>query len=212
MTTRIWSQNLLKMELYVITLKKKSMSISQKQKWLLISRMISDFGLSTTKKALSLGEQGGAPERFAYNSKPYEKYKDDPKFSKLFDEKMAKHYKDQPHLSDVYSYGLVVWEIATNDMVLYPEVKNVVSLLEIKIRDDIKDLVKALDRKNVPTIFRYVIKECCVFDPLKRIDLIEIILDLKNMYKNIVWNDHGRSHFLKGEFQEAINNYTEYKN
>ncbi|RIB13982.1 hypothetical protein C2G38_2097069 [Gigaspora rosea] len=28
------------------------------------------------------------------------------------------------------------------------------------------------------------------------------------MYKNIVWNDHGRSHFLKGEFQEAINNYT----
>ncbi|KAF0516114.1 tyrosine-protein kinase CSK [Gigaspora margarita] len=159
---------------------------------------ISDFGLSTSKKALSLGEQAGgapkwrAPERFAYNSKPYEKYKDDSKFSKLFDEKMAKHYKDQPHLSDVYSYGLVVWEIATNGMVLYPGLKNVVSLLEIKIRDDINDLVEALDRKNVPPIFRYVIKKCCEFDPLKRIFLEQVIFDLKDMYKNIVWNGRGR--------------------
>ncbi|KAF0345700.1 tetratricopeptide repeat protein, partial [Gigaspora margarita] len=83
---------------------------------------IADFGLSTTKEALSLGEQAGgaqkwrAPERLAYNPNPFKEYKDDTRFSKIFNETMVKHYKDRPQLSDAYSYGLVVWEIATNGM------------------------------------------------------------------------------------------------
>ncbi|CAG8666280.1 14910_t:CDS:2 [Gigaspora rosea] len=105
---------------------------------------IADFGLSTTKEALSLGDQAGA-----YYPKQCEKYKDDPRFSKIFNETMAKHYKDRPQLSDVYSYGLVVWEIATNGMMLYPNI-NLESLLNAKVRDDTNDLDEILDRKDCP--------------------------------------------------------------
>ncbi|CAG8638244.1 11670_t:CDS:2 [Gigaspora margarita] len=165
---------------------------------------IADFGLSTTKEALSLGEQAGgaqkwrAPERLAYNPNPFKEYKDDTRFSKIFNETMVKHYKDRPQLSDVYSYGLVVWEIATNGMTLYPNIKkDPEPLLKIKVRDDINDLEEILDRKDCPGILKHVIKKCCEFDPLKRMSFEEVVIELQNKFRNIVWNDRGRSHFLE---------------
>ncbi|CAG8597441.1 5874_t:CDS:2 [Gigaspora margarita] len=147
---------------------------------------IADFGLSTTKEALSLGEQAGgalkwrAPERLAYNPKPFKEYKDDPRFSKIFNETMVKHYKDRPQLSDVYGYGLVV---------LYPNIKNEEALLNVKVCDDINDLEEILDRKDCPGILKHVIKKCCEFNPLQRMSFEEVVIELQNKFRNIVWND-----------------------
>ncbi|CAG8621847.1 23862_t:CDS:2, partial [Gigaspora margarita] len=164
---------------------------------------IADFGLSITKEALSLGEKAGgallwrAPERFA-DYKPFKnQYASKPEFSKIFDENMAKLYKDRPQLLDVYSYGLIVWEITTNGMNLYSDIKNNESLLRVKMREDINDLEEILVQKDVPGIIKTIIKKCCEFDPLKRISFEQVIFDLQDKFKNIVYNDRGKSHLLE---------------
>ncbi|CAG8819267.1 17648_t:CDS:2, partial [Cetraspora pellucida] len=120
---------------------------------------IADFGLSTTKEALSIGEQAGgalkwrAPERIAYNPKPFKKFEDDSRFSKLLkNEALAKHYKDQPQLS---------------------------------VREDINDLDEILEQKDAPGKLKHVIKRCCKFDPNKRISFEEVVIELQNKFRNI---------------------------
>ncbi|CAG8814923.1 24968_t:CDS:2, partial [Racocetra persica] len=117
---------------------------------------ISDFGLSTTKEALGLGDMAGgtpkwrAPERFAYNPKLYQKFIENPEFSKLLkNEELANHYKNRPQHS-------------------------------VKMREDINDLVGILEQKDTPGKIKHVIKKCCEFDPIKRISFEEVVIELQN--------------------------------
>ncbi|CAG8652632.1 2542_t:CDS:2, partial [Gigaspora margarita] len=134
---------------------------------------IADFSLSITKKVLEIGEKARgalkwkASECFA-NYKPYKKYANDSRFSKIFDKNIAKLYNERPKLSDN------------------------VSLLKIKVRDGINDLDKILEQKNAPSALRSVIKRCCKFNPIKRIDIEEVVIELQNTFRNIVWNNHRR--------------------
>ncbi|CAG8656183.1 326_t:CDS:2 [Dentiscutata erythropus] len=74
---------------------------------------------------------------------------------------------------------------------LYPNMSDF-QLLEAKALDDINDFDKELRRKNTPGVFRYIIEKCCKFNPKKRITLEEVIIELQNNYRNILWNERGR--------------------
>ncbi|CAG8626624.1 16325_t:CDS:10, partial [Gigaspora rosea] len=69
------------------------------------------------------------------------------------------------------SYGLVAWEIATDGIAIYPNIKDAVGLLEVKTRDNIDDLIEILKLNDTPDPLKYVIKECCKFNPHELITL-----------------------------------------
>ncbi|CAG8590094.1 36811_t:CDS:2 [Gigaspora margarita] len=137
---------------------------------------IADFGLSVTKFELDIGIAAGgalkwrAPERFATSAKFRQKYSNNPKFSNIFNKEMIKFYENQPILSDIYSYGLVIWEIATNGSTLYPDIYEE-DLIEAKSNEYVSDLIDILEQNDTPGPLRRVVKECCRFSPVKRMAL-----------------------------------------
>ncbi|RIB28154.1 hypothetical protein C2G38_2319729 [Gigaspora rosea] len=118
-------------------------------------------------------------------------------------------FADCKPFKDIYSYGLVVWEIATNGMKLYSNIKNEVDLLKVKARDDIYDLVVILKLKDTASLLKLVVKQCCKFDPCNRISLEKLVFELLNKFQNLVWNDCGRSFLSEGKIKEALAAYTQ---
>ncbi|KAF0369729.1 kinase-like protein [Gigaspora margarita] len=94
------------------------------------------------------------------------------------DPEMKRHYKENPEFSDIYSYGLVLLEIAMNGIEPYRdmginEIKEAKKNAEISI--NISDL-------NLPGGLEKIIKECCNSRPSDRSALVDIILELKNLH------------------------------
>ncbi|CAG8604446.1 11890_t:CDS:10 [Gigaspora margarita] len=94
------------------------------------------------------------------------------------DPEMKRHYKENPEFSDIYSYGLVLLEIAMNGIEPYRdmginEIKEAKKNAEISI--NISDL-------NLPGGLEKIIKECCNSRPSDRPALVDIILELKNLH------------------------------
>ncbi|CAG8606127.1 3232_t:CDS:2, partial [Dentiscutata heterogama] len=93
--------------------------------------------------------------------------------------KMKEHYKDQPDLSDIYSYGLVVWEILTNGKEPYDGLDSD-EIKEAKLSKKIDELIDELKEKDTPGGLRKIVEKCCIYNPPDRIALEEIELLLSD--------------------------------
>ncbi|CAG8791061.1 20174_t:CDS:2, partial [Gigaspora margarita] len=81
------------------------------------------------------------------------------------DEKMLK-------LSDIYSCGLVIWEIAVNGIKPFDNMKSD-TIKDAKASGDIKNLIEVLKDKDTPGKLKKLIIECCDSNPAKRPTLAE---------------------------------------
>ncbi|RIB23672.1 hypothetical protein C2G38_2032542 [Gigaspora rosea] len=84
------------------------------------------------------------------------------------------------------SYGLVAWEIATDGIAIYPNIKDAVGLLEVKTRDNIDDLIEILKLNDTPDPLKYVIKECCKFNPHELITLDDVKFEFLNGFPELL--------------------------
>ncbi|CAG8813282.1 44975_t:CDS:2, partial [Gigaspora margarita] len=121
---------------------------------------IADFGLSYMRPRLNIEctEKGSIP----WTSPEY--ISDDPK--------LRRYYEDQPQLSDIYSYGLVVWEILMNGKRPYDNMDND-EIIEAKLSKKIDNLIEELKGRNSPDELSNIVQKCCVYNPLNRIALEE---------------------------------------
>ncbi|CAG8728830.1 6083_t:CDS:2 [Gigaspora margarita] len=98
---------------------------------------------------------------------------------------MKKHYKENPELSDIYSYGLVLLEIAMNGVEPYRDME----INEIKEAKKGAEISINISDLNIPGSLEKTIKECCNSSPSERPALADIVLRLKNLhYKNSMEN------------------------
>ncbi|CAG8709550.1 44776_t:CDS:2 [Gigaspora margarita] len=81
------------------------------------------------------------------------------------DEKMLK-------LSDIYSCGLVMWEIAVNGIKPYDGMK-IDTIKDAKASGEIEILIKVLEDKDTPGKLKKLIRKCCDSDSSKRPPLEE---------------------------------------
>ncbi|CAG8592056.1 20491_t:CDS:2 [Dentiscutata erythropus] len=154
---------------------------------------ITDFGVSRTERELDVrGKTGGtvfyaAPERLSE------------------DKELEKHYKDLPHLSDIYSYGLVVWEIATNGKSLYDRME----------KDKVRELKNSEDSEHFQILFsntdvssssklRKIIEGCCKKSPLKRMPLEKVEFKLLEDFPFVEKKNHASKLISEGNYKEAI--------
>ncbi|CAG8718135.1 40179_t:CDS:10 [Gigaspora margarita] len=96
------------------------------------------------------------------------------------------HINDEQNIdeerSDIYSCGLVMYEIAMNGKKPYEDIEDFDKLKKAKVSGDIKDLIKDLEDKDAPGKLKSLIKGCCDLVPSKRIKLADVIFDLKNLW------------------------------
>ncbi|CAG8484525.1 14766_t:CDS:2, partial [Dentiscutata heterogama] len=83
--------------------------------------------------------------------------------------------KENPIHSDIYSYGLVVWEIATNGKEKNDEIKST------KTSGNNDYLIYELEQIDTPNRLIKIIKDCCNSNPSMRSTLAKVILDLKSL-------------------------------
>ena len=78
--------------------------------------------------------------------------------------------------SDIFSYGMILWEILTGD-IPYNNIdpKKIENLITNE-----KNIVKVPDYGNL--ILRKLCKKCINYDPQKRPSINEILRELKNIY------------------------------
>ncbi|CAG8452181.1 11953_t:CDS:2, partial [Dentiscutata heterogama] len=126
---------------------------------------IADFGFSYMKSGLDIGYENGGSLQWA--SPEY--ISDDPK--------MKEYYKDQPDLSDIYSFGLVAWEILMNGKEPYDSMDND-EIKEAKLSKNISGLIDDLKERDTPGGLRKVVEKCCNYNPPDRIALEEVELFL----------------------------------
>ncbi|RUP44836.1 hypothetical protein BC936DRAFT_148955 [Jimgerdemannia flammicorona] len=114
---------------------------------------IADFGISKTFTSLAGGAQLGstlryvAPERFQHPSK---------------------HFTLQETvLSDIYGYGLIVWEVATDGMQPYADMDDVsVGIAKLKTGNPLLHVGNLPD--DTPQTFRDIVCQCLLSDPSLR--------------------------------------------
>ncbi|CAG8523490.1 5637_t:CDS:2, partial [Dentiscutata heterogama] len=85
-------------------------------------------------------------------------------------------------LSDIYSCGLVMWEIAMNGKIPYEDIEDFDKLKKAKVSGDNEYLIKELEDKDAPGKLRKLIKGCCDSDPDKRLSLAEVKFGLETLY------------------------------
>ncbi|KAF0507906.1 actin-binding protein ipp-like [Gigaspora margarita] len=92
---------------------------------------------------------------------------------------MKEYYKDQPYFSDIYSYGLVAWEILTNGKEPYDDMSSD-EIKKAKLSKNIGDLVDELKENDAPGVLRKIVEKCCNYNPPDRIALEEVELLLSD--------------------------------
>ncbi|CAG8694895.1 31342_t:CDS:2, partial [Gigaspora margarita] len=132
---------------------------------------LADFGFSNSKSRLELkgGKAGGtmhwlAPERVSSDAKMYE------------------FFEKYPKLSDVYSFGLVLWSVAMDGEIPYKEL----SFDKIKNkkcdRNTMKRLLKRLPKES-PHRYTQLISDLTKYDPEERCQLPSALLELEHVLK-----------------------------
>ncbi|KAG9299908.1 hypothetical protein G9A89_009635 [Geosiphon pyriformis] len=131
---------------------------------------LSDFGVSKEKEDLALAENkaGGtlawvAPERVCV----------EPTIRRFFQE--------FPTLSDVYSFGLILWSVALDGRTPYNQKSNDFIRKEKRRRDHTVDLLNQLPYAT-PTIFRNLIDNLTKYEPNQRGKLTLARLELEELY------------------------------
>ncbi|CAG8460321.1 12687_t:CDS:2 [Dentiscutata erythropus] len=152
---------------------------------------ISGFGVSRAQRELDLRRETSGTVHFAAPERICK------------DEEMRKHYKEQPHLSDIYSYGLVVWELATNGKGLYAGLKDseVREFKETEDSDHFKKLFSELDGSSK---LRKVIEGCCKKSPTKRMSLEEVEFELLKDFPFVKKKNLANVHIKECNYDEAI--------
>ncbi|CAG8588820.1 34642_t:CDS:2 [Racocetra persica] len=131
---------------------------------------IADFGFSYMKSGLDIGDIGYANRKSLQWVSP--EYISE-------DQKMKDYYKGQPDLSDIYSFGLVAWEILTNGKEPYDGMDSN-EIEEAKRSKRIDDLTDELRERDTPGVLRKIVEKCCIYNPPDRIALEEIELLLSD--------------------------------
>ncbi|CAG8661894.1 6525_t:CDS:2, partial [Dentiscutata heterogama] len=132
---------------------------------------LADFGLSSSKSRLELngGKAGGtiiwvAPERVSS------------------DAKMLEFFEKYPKLSDMYSFGLILWSVAMNGETPYKELSIDKIKKQKRDRNTIKRLLKSLPKES-PHRYTQLISDLTKYDPEERCQLPSALLELEHVYK-----------------------------
>ncbi|KAF0490312.1 interferon-induced very large GTPase 1-like [Gigaspora margarita] len=123
------------------------------------------------------------------------------------DEKMLK-------LSDIYSCGLVIWEIAVNGIKPFDNMKSD-TIKDAKASGDIKNLIEVLKDKDTPGKLEKLIIECCDSNSAKRPTLAEVKFNLNSLYYRILWetrNDNPEEqalfYFSEEKYEDLVQHLT----
>ncbi|CAG8658945.1 1946_t:CDS:2, partial [Racocetra persica] len=112
-----------------------------------------------------------APERLCKNEL-FKRYYDESQLPKLLE--LQNNYIKNPTLSDIYSYGLILWEIAMNGEEIYEEQNNnIEKVMKIKACGNIDDLISKLSEQECPKNLETLIRKCCTFNPENRLQKIK---------------------------------------
>ncbi|RUP43188.1 kinase-like domain-containing protein [Jimgerdemannia flammicorona] len=122
---------------------------------------LGDFGVSKTFTSVARGSQLGSTLRYIAP----ERLRMKPSYKFSHEESM---------LSDIYAYGLIMWEVATDGKLPYHELEDKESLVVAKVHPgDQLEYVGSLP-DDVPGVFRDTIQLCLSCDPSLRPSLASI--------------------------------------
>ncbi|CAG8568143.1 5167_t:CDS:2, partial [Racocetra persica] len=108
--------------------------------------------------------------------------------------------KEMLKLSNIYSCGLVMWEIAVNGRKPYDGM-NDDEIKGAKASGNVNNLIKELELEDVPGKLKCLIKKCCDLDPSKRAALEDVVVELKQLrheklQKDIKNDSENRHYFI----------------
>ncbi|CAG8728344.1 22656_t:CDS:2, partial [Racocetra persica] len=132
---------------------------------------LADFGLSNSKSRFELsgGKAGGtlnwvAPERISS------------------DAKMCEFFEKHPKLSDVYSFGLILWSVAMDGEMPYKELSDDKIKQQKCDKKTMSRLLKNLP-EGIPNRYTQLISDLTKYEPKERCQLPSALLELEHVFK-----------------------------
>ena len=87
-------------------------------------------------------------------------------------------------MTDVYSYGILMWEVFSNGQVPYP------GMTVVQVYEEVKSGYRMQPPTRMPTEVTEIMKRCWSENPEKRFDFATTASELDVIYKHLKKNHH----------------------